>query len=84
MTNLPANRVRDLDQRKVDWKIMNDINLASLRYKALDASGWEPEPSGLLGPVTLAPLKRLAPAELASAQPDVSPVPNASCRYIDP
>ncbi len=62
VTNLPANRVRDLDLRKVDWKIMKDINLASLRYKALDASTWPPQPSGLLGPVRLVPLKTLRPA----------------------
>jgi hypothetical protein len=62
VTNLPANRIRDLDLRKVDWKIMKDINLASLRYKSLDASTWEPQPSGLLGPVRLVPLKRLVPA----------------------
>lgn len=62
VTNLPANRVRDLDLRKVEWKIMNDINLASLRYKALDASGWQPAPSGLLGPVRLVPLRLVSPA----------------------
>jgi hypothetical protein len=56
VTNLPANRIRDLDVRKVDWKIMKDINLASLLYRALDASVWEPAPSGLLGPVRLVPL----------------------------
>jgi hypothetical protein len=61
VTNLPANRVRDLDLRKVDWKIMNDINLASLRYGPLDASTWSPQPSGLLGPVRLVPLQRLKP-----------------------
>ncbi len=61
VTNLPANRVRDLDLRKVDWKIMKDINLASLRYRALDASAWEPAPSGLLGPVRLVPLQRIEP-----------------------
>jgi hypothetical protein len=59
VTNLPANRIRDLDVRKVDWKIMKDINLASLRYKQLDASTWEIAPSGLLGPVRLVPLKLL-------------------------
>ena len=61
VTNLPANRVRDLDLRKADWKIMKDINLASLRYRALDASSWEPAPSGLLGPVRLVPLKVVSP-----------------------
>jgi hypothetical protein len=61
VTNLPANRVRDLDRRKVGWKIMNDINIASLRYRALDASEWEPAPSGLLGPVRLVPLTQVNP-----------------------
>jgi hypothetical protein len=61
VTNLPANRIRDLDVRKVDWKIMKDINLASLRYQALDASAWEPAPSGLLGPVRLVPLDVITP-----------------------
>ena len=61
VTNLPANRIRDLDRRKVDWKIMRDINLASLKYKALDASGWPVEPSGLNGPVRLVPLRTLSP-----------------------
>jgi hypothetical protein len=61
VTNLPANRVRDLDVRKVDWKIMGDMNLASLRYKALDASRWEVEPSGLNGPVRLVPLTIIKP-----------------------
>ncbi|HEV7605855.1 MAG TPA: glycosyl hydrolase [Steroidobacteraceae bacterium] len=61
VTNLPANRIRDLDVRKVDWKIMKDINLASLRYRAFDASTWEPAPSGLLGPVRLVPLDEVIP-----------------------
>jgi hypothetical protein len=61
VSNLPANRIRDLDVRKVDWKIMRDINLASIKYQALDASGWEVAPAGLLGPVTLAPLKLVSP-----------------------
>jgi hypothetical protein len=61
VTNLPANRIRDLDVRKVDWKMMKDINLASLHYRALDASTWEPAPSGLLGPVRLVPLDEVIP-----------------------
>ncbi len=61
VTNLPANRIRDLDRRKVDWKIMRDINLASLRYGKLDASNWDVAPSGLLGPVRLVPLAGITP-----------------------
>jgi hypothetical protein len=40
---------------------MRDINLASLRYRALDASTWSVEPSGLNGPVHLVPLKGMTP-----------------------
>jgi hypothetical protein len=61
VTNSPANRIRDLDRRKVEWKIMRDINLASLRYGKLEASGWEVSPAGLLGPVRLVPLAPLDP-----------------------
>ena len=39
VTNLPANRIRDLDARKVPWKIMRDINLASVKYRPFDAVG---------------------------------------------
>jgi hypothetical protein len=61
VTNLPANRVRDLDRRKVDWKVMKEINLVDLRYKPFDASGWQVAPSGLLGPVQLVPLEVVRP-----------------------
>jgi hypothetical protein len=59
VTNLAANRIRDLDRRKVDWKIMHEINFVNLDYKRFDASAWTDTPSGLLGPVTLTPLKAL-------------------------
>jgi hypothetical protein len=59
VTNLAANRIRDMDQRKVDWKIMREINFVNINYKPFDASGWTLMPSGLLGPVTLTPLKAL-------------------------
>jgi hypothetical protein len=61
VTNLPANRIRDLDRRKVDWKVMKEINLVDLRYKPFDASGWPVMPSGLLGPVRLVPLEVVRP-----------------------
>jgi hypothetical protein len=59
VTNLAANRIRDLDIRKVDWKIMREINFVNINYKPFDASGWPLQPSGLLGPVTLTPLRRV-------------------------
>jgi hypothetical protein len=57
VTNLAANRIRDLDQRKVPWKIMHEINFVNINYRPFDASGWPLTPSGLLGPVMLTPLK---------------------------
>jgi hypothetical protein len=61
VTNLAANRIADLDRRKVNWKYFYDINLASKRYRSLDASDWPLRDSGLLGPVTLQPLKAFSP-----------------------
>jgi hypothetical protein len=47
-----------MDQRKVRWKYFYDANLASLRQRAgLDASNWPLRDSGLIGPVTLRPMK---------------------------
>jgi len=66
VTSSAANRVRDLDQRKVDWKIMKDTNLVTLRYRPFDAASWAPQPSGLLGPVALLPMNRLSPAALTA------------------
>ena len=57
VTNLAANRIRDLDQRKVNWKIMREINFVNINYRPFDASSWSLMPSGLLGPVTLIPLR---------------------------
>ncbi len=61
VTNLSANRLRDLDRRKVRWRIFHDINIVTHNYKPFDASDWPLAPSGLLGPVTLTPLRNQAP-----------------------
>ena len=53
VTNLAANRIADLDRRKVPWKNFHEINFVNINYKNFDASGWEPLESGLLGPVRL-------------------------------
>ena len=67
VTNLAANRIRDLDRRGVAWKRFKDINVVNADYKPFDAAGWPLADSGLLGPVTLTPLlvepARVAPAE---------------------
>lgn len=59
VTNVAANRIRDMDQRGVDWKIMREINFVDINYKRFDASQWELEASGLLGPVQLVPMQEL-------------------------
>jgi len=56
VTNLAANRIADLDRRKVDWKKFYDTNFINIQYKPFDASNWPLMDSGLLGPVRLIPL----------------------------
>jgi hypothetical protein len=65
VTNLAANRIRDMDRRKARWKIMREINIVDINYKPFDASGWRLTPSGLLGPVTLQPLRHAIGAHAA-------------------
>ena len=61
VTSVAANRIRDLDQRKVEWKKFHEINFVNIFYKSFDASGWPLQPSGLLGPVQLVPLEFFQP-----------------------
>ena len=56
VTNLAANRIRDLDLGKVPWKKFHEINIVDHNYKKFDASEWLVQPSGLLGPVRLIPV----------------------------
>jgi hypothetical protein len=57
VTSVAANRIRDLDRRGVPWKTFHDINLVDINYKPFDASNWPLTDCGLLGPVTLTPVK---------------------------
>jgi alpha-L-rhamnosidase len=60
VTNLAANRIRDLDRRKVNWKYFYDANVASHNGRGvLDASNWPIFDSGLIGPVQLTPVRKL-------------------------
>jgi hypothetical protein len=61
VTNLSANRVRDMDKRGVEWKIFHDVNFVDHNYKPFDASKWDITESGLLGPVRLVPMRKLDP-----------------------
>ncbi len=51
VTNVAANRIRDLDLRGADWKKFHDINFVNIDYQPFDASGWEVREAGLLGKV---------------------------------
>jgi hypothetical protein len=63
VSNLMANRIADLDRRGVQWKKFYNTNfparLAANRGPdgLFSAASWAPLPSGLLGPVTLTPLR---------------------------
>ncbi len=57
VTNVSANRIRDLDRRGVKWRNFHDINFVNSDYKPFNASKWPLADSGLLGPVTLTPLE---------------------------
>jgi len=56
VTNVAANRIRNLDLRGVDWKKFHDINFVNIEYKPFDASEWEVKEAGLMGPVEIIPL----------------------------
>lgn len=64
VTNLAANRIRDLDQNNINWKYFYDANVVSIDYKPLDASDWSLFDSGLLGPVGLVPLRNVSRSDL--------------------
>ena len=53
VTNLPANRIADLDRRGVVWRKMEEINVVDINYKKTTYEGWEPVASGLNAPVRL-------------------------------
>ena len=63
VSNLMANRIAYMDKKGLEWKNFYNINLgASTRANVSEegiftAKNWEPLASGLLGPVTIRPLK---------------------------
>jgi len=57
VANLMANRIAYMDRNKMVWRNYHEINFVNVKYKAFDASNWEPVPSGLLGPVEIIPLR---------------------------
>lgn len=53
VTNLPANRIAQLDRQGVEWRCMNEINVVGLDYKPANYADWTPVPSGLNSTVKL-------------------------------
>lgn len=47
VTNLPANRIADLDRKNVPWRKYEEINIVDINYKKTTYANWEPVPSGL-------------------------------------
>jgi hypothetical protein len=47
VTNLPANRIADMDRKGVKWRKMKEINIVNLEYKKTTYANWSPVPSGL-------------------------------------
>lgn len=66
VSNLMANAIADLDRRGINWKRFYNVNFparleVNRKNGLFDASEWLPLESGLLGPVTLAPLSSQQP-----------------------
>jgi len=62
VSNLMANRIAYMDRNNLPWKIFYNTNMPARRRENLknglfDASAWQPILSGLIGPVTLTPVK---------------------------
>jgi hypothetical protein len=62
VANLMANRIAWMDRNQLPWKIFYNTNMPARKREntkngLFDAASWAPLPSGLLGPVTLTPLR---------------------------
>lgn len=53
VTNLPANRIADLDRKGIKWRKMNEINVVDINYKKTTYENWTPVKSGLNSEVKL-------------------------------
>lgn len=67
VASLMANRIIYMDKNNLPWKIFYNTNMPARKREnakngIFDASGWEPLPSGLIGPVTITPLNILQDA----------------------
>ena len=56
VSNLMANRIRYMDQHKIQWRNYHEINFVNIDYKPFDASDWKVQPSGVDGEIQLIPI----------------------------
>ncbi|WP_303010446.1 glycosyl hydrolase [uncultured Bacteroides sp.] len=56
VTNLPANRIAELDRQGTQWRKFKEINIVDLNYRPANYAHWAPMPSGLNGKVRLIPV----------------------------
>jgi len=53
VTNLPANRIAELDRQGVPWRKFEEINVVDINYRPTSYAQWTPVESGLNGKVRL-------------------------------
>lgn len=63
VTNLPANRIAQMDRDGVQWRIFKDVNILDIvggntSQANVTYNNWEPVPSGLNAAVKLVPLRQ--------------------------
>lgn len=59
VTNLPANRIAELDRQGISWRKFKEINIVDLHYKKTTYAHWTPLPAGLNSSVRLIPVSYL-------------------------
>lgn len=53
VTNLPANRISELDRQGYKWRKFDEINVVDINYKKISYADWTPVASGLNSEVKL-------------------------------
>ena len=57
VSNLMANRIRNMDRNKITWRNYHEINFVNINYKGFDAAEWPVQVSGLEGDVRVEALR---------------------------
>ena len=56
VTNLPANRISEMDRQEIVWRKFKEINMVDLNYRPAHYAHWTPMPAGLNSVVRLIPM----------------------------